>query len=97
MLGDFTSGAAGTLAAKQASILGGQADFLAGESARFLERARTAPAGTSATQIYRDFDLGRAAAGQADEFTAAAKNVKGSAARWGFRAGVAEGAWDAVF
>jgi len=87
VVGDLASGAAGTLAAKHSSILGKQAKFLTDESAKFLERARTAPSGTSAAQIYRDFDAGRAMAYQADDVAAAAKNVDGNAAKWGFRAG----------
>ncbi|PRX44544.1 hypothetical protein B0I33_11153 [Prauserella shujinwangii] len=87
VVGDLTAGAAGTLAAKHSSILKNQAKFLADESAKFLERARTAPSGTSAAQIYRDFDLGRAAAYQADDVATAARNVDANAARWGLRAG----------
>lgn len=87
VVGDLTAGAAGTLAAKHSSILGKQAQFLADESARFLDQARTAPAGSSASQVYRDFDLGRAAAYQADDVAATARNVDSSAAKWGFRAG----------
>lgn len=87
VVGDLASGAAGTLAAKHSTVLGKQAQFLADESARFLESARTAPSGTSASQIYRDFDIGRAAAYQADDVAVAAKNVDANAAKWGFRAG----------
>lgn len=87
VVGDLTNGAAGSLAAKHSSILSKHAKFLSDESVKFLERARTAPAGTSASQIYRDFDLGRAAAHQADDVATAAKNVDTNAAKWGFRAG----------
>lgn len=87
VVGDLTSGAAGTLAAKHSSILGKQAKFLSEESAKFLDRARTAPAGSPASQIYRDFDLGRAAAYQADDVAAAAKNSDVNAGKWGLRAG----------
>ncbi|WP_410604956.1 hypothetical protein [Amycolatopsis sp. lyj-90] len=87
VVGDLTSGAAGTLAAKHSSILGKQAKFLSEESAKFLERARTAPAGTPASQIYRDVDLGRTAAAQADDVAAAAKSTDANAAKWGLRAG----------
>lgn len=89
LLGDLTSGAAGTLAAKHSSVLGQQAQFLAAESARLLERARAAPSGTSPAQIYRDFDLGRAAAHQADDLTVAASDFDRNAAAWGLRAGTA--------
>ncbi len=87
VVGDLTSGAAGTLAAKHSSILGQQAKFLSDESAKFLDRARTAPSGTPASQIYKDFDLGRAAAYQADDVAAAAKNSDVNAGKWGLRAG----------
>lgn len=87
VVGDLTNGAAGTLAAKHSSILGKHAKFLAEESASLIESARTAPAGTSASQIYRDFDMGRAAAYQADDVATAAKNVDGNSAKWGLRAG----------
>lgn len=86
-LGDLTNGAAGTLAAKHSSVMGKQAQFLTSESARLLERARTAPAGTNASQIYRDFDLSRTAAYRTDDVAAVAENVQRNAAKWGLRAG----------
>lgn len=86
-VGDLANGGAAALAAKHSSILGKQAKFLTEESAKLLERARTAPASTSASQIYRDFDVGRAAAYQADDVAVTAKNIDGNAAKWGFRVG----------
>ncbi|GAA2781716.1 hypothetical protein [Saccharopolyspora taberi] len=97
VVGDLTNGAAGTLAAKHSSILGKQSQFLADESAKLLERARNAPAGTTPAQLYRDADLGRAAAYQADDVAAAAKNVDGNAAKWGLRAGGALAAAGVVY
>lgn len=87
VVGDLTNGAAGALAAKHASILRQQSQHLTDEAARFMERARTAPAGTTAASIYDDFDRGRAAAYQADDVAKAASDVDGKAAKWGFRAG----------
>ncbi|GAB3502680.1 hypothetical protein [Amycolatopsis cihanbeyliensis] len=96
-VGDLTNGTAAALAAKHASILGKQAKFLSEESVKLVERARAAPAGTNASQIYRDFDAGRAVAYQADDVAAAAKNVDGNAAKWGFRAGGALAAAGVVY
>lgn len=87
VVGDLANGAAGTLAAKHSSILKKQETFLKEQSAKALERARTSPAGTTSSQVYRDVDLGRAAAHQADDVATAAKNVDTNAAKWSFRAG----------
>lgn len=76
VIGDLANGAAGTLAAKHSSILMKQSKFLSDEAAKFLERAKTAPAGTPAAQIYRDFDGSRAAAYSADDAAKAAATTE---------------------
>lgn len=87
VIGDLASGAAGTLAAKHSSILMKQSKFLSEEAAKFLERAKTAPAGTPAAQIYKDFDASRAAAYSADDAAKAAAATDAKSARIGFKVG----------
>ncbi|MGH3519871.1 MAG: hypothetical protein ACRDQ7_21290 [Haloechinothrix sp.] len=87
VIGDLASGAAGTLAAQHSSILNKQSKFLTDEAAKFLERAKTAPAGTSASAIYKDFDASRAAAYSADDAAKAADAVDRSAGRIGLKVG----------
>lgn len=87
VVGDLTSGAAGTLAAKHTSILRQQSQHLTDEAGRLMERARTAPAGTTAVSICDDLDRGRAAAYQADDVAKAASDVDRKSAKWGLRAG----------
>ncbi len=87
VVGDFTSGAAATLAAKHSSVLRNQSKFLAEEATDLMKNARTAPAGTSASMIYRDIDASRVAAYQADDVARTAKNADAASAKWAFRAG----------
>jgi hypothetical protein len=87
VIGDLANGAAGTLAAKHASILSQQAKFMADESAKFLQMAKTAPAGTSASMIYKDFDASRAAAYSADDAAKAAAETESKAGRIGLKVG----------
>ncbi|SMD23591.1 WXG100 family type VII secretion target [Kibdelosporangium aridum] len=87
VIGDLANGAGGTLAAAHASILMQQSKHLAGEAARYLEMAKTAPAGSSAATIYRDFDASRVAAHSADEAAAAAAKTEATAGRVGLKVG----------
>ncbi len=87
VIGDLASGAGGTLAAAHSSILMKQSKFLAGEAAKYLEMAKTAPAGTSAATIYKDVDASRVAAYSADEAAAAAAKTESTAGRVGLKIG----------
>ncbi|MGA6165683.1 hypothetical protein [Amycolatopsis magusensis] len=87
VIGDLVNGAAGTLAAQHASILTKHSKWLAEESAKLLESAKTAPASTSAAQIYKDFDASRAAAYSADDAAAAAAKTESNAGRIGLKVG----------
>jgi hypothetical protein len=60
---------------------------MADESAKFLQMAKTAPAGTSASMIYKDFDASRAAAYSADDAAKAAAETESKAGRIGLKVG----------
>lgn len=87
VVGDLANGAAETLAAKHSSVLMKQSKFLSEEAATFLERAKTAPAGTPAAQVYKDFDASRAAAHSADDAAKAAATADARAGRLALKAG----------
>lgn len=87
VIGDLANGAAGTLAAKHSSILTKQSKFLSDDAAKFLERAKTAPAGSPASQIYKDFDASRAAAYSADDAAKAAAKTEATAGRIALKVG----------
>ncbi|WP_156042484.1 hypothetical protein [Rhodococcus sp. UNC363MFTsu5.1] len=87
VVGDLVNGAAGVLAARHASALLKNSEFFAGEASKYLELARTAPAGTPASQIYRDFDTSRLMSHTADDAAAAAARSEASASKLGLKAG----------
>lgn len=87
LIGDLASGAAGTLAAAHSSILMKHSKFLAEESAKFLEMAKSAPVGTTASSVYRDFDISRAAAYSADDAAAAATKTDAASGRFALKTG----------
>ncbi|MEC3977961.1 hypothetical protein [Amycolatopsis sp. H20-H5] len=87
VIGDLASGAGGTLAAAHSSILMKQSKFLTEEAAKYLDMAKTSPAGSTASTIYKDFDASRAAAYSADDAAAAAAKTERSAGRIGLKVG----------
>ncbi|WP_186629374.1 hypothetical protein [Rhodococcus sp. BP22] len=81
-------GAAGrAMADKHVSLLTNQARFLMEESRRYLDLARSAPPGTPASQIYRDFDWSRTVARNADDLLETAKNLEAKAGKLSGRFG----------
>ncbi|NKS22308.1 hypothetical protein GS467_13985 [Rhodococcus hoagii] len=84
---DLVNGAAGYLAARHVFALGEQSKFLASQAEKYLELARTAPAGTPASVIYRDVDLSRAMSAGADDAAAAAAKSDAGAGRVGLKVG----------
>ncbi|MCV7068248.1 hypothetical protein H7H51_25615 [Mycolicibacterium farcinogenes] len=88
VVGDLINGVAGGLLAEtHVSLLNGKADFLKGEAAKFLDLAKSAPPGTPAAQIYRDFDQSRIFAQHADDALKAADDAKVKAGRLGLKVG----------
>ncbi|MFD1811796.1 WXG100 family type VII secretion target [Rhodococcus gannanensis] len=87
VVGDLVNGAVGALGAKHVSLLLKQSDFLTGESARYLDLVRTAPAGTPAEAIYRDVDTARALGRSADDAVEAAARAKSAVDGGGFKVG----------
>ncbi|MBB4853576.1 uncharacterized protein YukE [Mycobacteroides chelonae] len=85
VVGDLINGAAGTLAAAYSSTLLRHSQFLADESARFLDLARNAPPGTAAATMYQDVYMSRALA--ADDIARAGTSVEVRADRIGMKAG----------
>lgn len=81
LVADLLSGAGKALALKHASLMTGHAAFLARESTRYLDLARSAPPGTPASQIYRDFDWARTTAQNAEDLLDTAKKVESNAGR----------------
>ncbi|MFS0895955.1 hypothetical protein [Mycolicibacterium litorale] len=87
VVGDLINGAAGTLIAAHSSTLLKQSKFLADESEKFLNLAKTAPPGTTAATVYRDFDASRALASSADDAAKAAASAESTAGRLGLKVG----------
>lgn len=87
IVADLVNGAAAYLAARHVIALKEQAKFLSKEAEKFLELARTAPAGSPASVIYRDLDLSRVLKEGADDATASAIKSEANAGRIGFRVG----------
>lgn len=87
IVSDLVNGSAGYLAERHVFALREQAKFLSQEADKFLELARTAPAGSPASTVYRDVDLSRVFKEGADDAATAALRSETSAARIGLRAG----------
>ncbi|WKG05093.1 WXG100 family type VII secretion target [Mycolicibacterium sp. HK-90] len=88
VVGDLINGAAGGLIAeKHVSLLQAKAEFLKADAAKFLDLAKSAPPGTPAAQIYRDFDQSRIFAHSADDALKAADDAKAKAGRIGLKVG----------
>ncbi|RVW08234.1 hypothetical protein EGT67_17675 [Prescottella agglutinans] len=87
IVADLVNGAAGYLADRHVVALAEQSKFLAKEADKFLELARTAPAGSPASVVYRDLDLSRVLREGADEAAASAIKSEASAGRIGLRVG----------
>lgn len=87
VVGDLINGAAGSLLAAHSSTLMRQSQFLADESAKFLDLAKSAPPGTPAASVYRDFDASRALAGSADDAAKAAAAAETRAGSLGLKLG----------
>lgn len=87
VIGDLANGAAGALAVQHVSILTKQSQFLADESAKFLNLAKSAPEGSTVSQIYRDVNAGQAAAHSADDAAKAAADMEKKAPRVGLKVG----------
>ncbi|NKU56348.1 hypothetical protein GS881_23320 [Rhodococcus hoagii] len=87
IVADLVNGAAAYLAARHVIALKEQAKFLSKEAEKFLELARTAPAGSPASVIYRDLDLSRVLKEGADDAAASAIKSEANAGRIGFRVG----------
>ncbi|MCV7431995.1 WXG100 family type VII secretion target [Mycolicibacterium bacteremicum] len=87
VVGDLINGAAGSLLAAHSSTLMRHSQFLADESAKFLDLAKSAPPGTPAASVYRDFDASRALAGSADDAAKAAAAAESRAGSLGLKLG----------
>ncbi|WP_441961248.1 hypothetical protein [Mycolicibacterium houstonense] len=85
---DLVNGAiGGVLAEKHVSLLKAKADFLKADAARWLEIAKSAPPGTPAAQVYRDFDQSRIFAQNADDALKSAAEAEAKATRLGLKVG----------
>ncbi|MGV0808029.1 WXG100 family type VII secretion target [Mycolicibacterium setense] len=85
---DLINGVGGELiAAKHVSLLLAKAEFLKADAAKYLDLAKSAPPGTPAAQIYRDFDQSRIFAHSADDALKAADDAKAKAGRIGIKVG----------
>ncbi|MCZ4277349.1 hypothetical protein [Rhodococcoides yunnanense] len=78
VLADLLNGVGKALALKHSSLMTGHAAFL---TARYLDLAQSAPPGTPASQIYRDFDWARTTAQNAEDLLDTAKNAEANAGR----------------
>lgn len=87
VVGDLINGAAGSLLAAHSSTLLRHSKFLADESAKFLDLAKSAPPGTPAASVYRDFDASRALASSADDAAKAAAAAEARAGGLGLKLG----------
>lgn len=97
VVGDLINGAAGSLLAAHSSTLMRQSQFLADESAKFLDLAKSAPPGTPAASIYRDFDASRALTASADDAAKAAAAADSKAGSLGLKLGGALAAGGIVY
>ena len=86
-LANVGSGTVGALAALNTDTLRKHAEFLAGESQKFLDLARSAPAGTPAAVIYRDMDTARVFTTSTDDALAAATRSDAVARASGIKLG----------
>lgn len=86
VVGDLINGTAGGLMGVHASTLMKQSKFLAGESVKFADLARSAPPGTPPALVYRDFDESRRLARNSDDAAKAAERAQ-SKARLSVKAG----------
>ena len=91
VIGDLINGAAGALAAGHVSTMAQNSVRLADEARVLLDRAINASPGTSARDIYDDFDRSRLLTRQADEIAESARNAEQSASRIGMKVGGALG------
>ncbi|MGV9799100.1 WXG100 family type VII secretion target [Mycobacterium sp. NPDC003449] len=87
VVADLINGAAGALVAVHVSTLLEHSKFMADESAKFLDLAKSAPPGTPAAQIYRDFDQSRVFANTADDAAKAAASAEAKAGPIGLKVG----------
>ncbi|MBU9765430.1 hypothetical protein FR943_16445 [Mycobacterium sp. TNTM28] len=95
--GDLINTAGAALAARYASFLLEGSNFYASESAKFMDLAKSAPPGTPAAVIYRDFDDARALAYKAEEAAKKAENFKAKAGSFSLKAGGALAAVGVVY
>jgi hypothetical protein len=87
VVGDLLNGVGAAFAAWNTSTMLKHAQFVDADALKYLNLARTAPAGTPAKVVYRDFDLSRTLAREADEIAEAAVQSEAKAGRVGFRLG----------
>ncbi|MFI6433217.1 hypothetical protein [Rhodococcus oryzae] len=87
VVGDLLNGVGAAFAAWNTSTMLKHAQFVDADALKYLNLARTAPAGTPAAVVYRDFDLSRTLAREADEIAEAAVQSETKAGRVGFRLG----------
>lgn len=87
VVGDLINGVAGGLAAAHASTLLKQSKYFADESAKYMNLAKTAPPGSPAALVYRDYDHARAFARGAEDTAKTAGKVDSKAGRVGLKVG----------
>lgn len=87
VLSDVLGAAGEAMAAKHVSLLTKQSEFLMSESRKYLDLARSAPPGSTASQIYRDVDWSRTLARNADDLVDTAKDFDSKAGRLSGRLG----------
>ncbi|PTR36698.1 hypothetical protein C8K38_12391 [Rhodococcus sp. OK611] len=87
VVADLVNGAGATLAAWNTSTMLKKAQLMTDDAAKYLDLARTAPAGTPTSVIYRDVDLSKTLAREADEVIEAAAKADSTAGKVGFRVG----------
>lgn len=87
VVSDLVNGGAEAMGAAHASTLLKKSEFLTESSARYLQLAKTAPAGTPAALVYRDFDLSRQLTYAADDAAEAAAAGESRAGRIGLKVG----------
>ncbi|MGV0684268.1 WXG100 family type VII secretion target [Mycolicibacterium thermoresistibile] len=87
VVGDMINGTAAGLFAEHSSRLLDKAKFLDERTAKFLDLARSAPPGTPAEVIYRDFDQARADSRAANEARKAADDAKARSRNLTFKVG----------
>ena len=97
VVSDLINGGAATLADLHVSTMLKHSKFMAEESAKAMNLAKSAPPGTLASTIYRDVDYARSLANEADEIAKNAENTKAKAGRIGFKVGGALAAAGVVY